>query len=90
MDKKIAKAKMKRPTSEQVCAAWGRIVDLWEVLTEEERQEVLGGLVQEIVVTQKDRVHLRLAKAASGHGQLLAINSQMGAGVGLEPTTFGL
>ena len=79
MDKEIAKATVKRPTAEQVCMAWGRIVDLWEVLTEEERQEVLGGLVQEIVVTQKDRVHLRLSPIASVHGQLFAINSQMGA-----------
>ena len=58
--------------------------------TEEERKEVMNGLVQEVVVTEKDRVHLRLSPIASVHGQLIAINSRMGAGVGLEPTTFGL
>lgn len=80
LDKDIAKATVKRPTAEQVCEAWGRITDLWDVLTEEERKKVLGGLVQEIVVTEKNRVHLRLSPNASVHGQFIAINSEMGAG----------
>ena len=36
--------------------------------------------MQEVVVTQKDRVHLRLSPIASVHGQFIAINSRMGAG----------
>ena len=47
--------------------------------TEEERKEVMNGLVQEVVVTEKDRVPLRLSPIASVHGQLIAINSRMGA-----------
>ena len=90
METEIAKATIQRPTAEMVCSAWGQIIDAWAVLTEDERQEALGGLVQEVVVTQKDRVHLRLSPIASVHGQFIAINSRMGAGVGLEPTTFGL
>lgn len=39
----------------------------------------MGGLVEE-VVTQKDRVRLRLSPIASVHSQFIAINSQMGAG----------
>ena len=90
LDSEIAQATIKRPTAAMVCGAWGQIVELWPELTEAERTEAMRGLVQEIVVTQKDRVHLRLSPIASVHGQLIAINSRMGAGVGLEPTTFGL
>ena len=80
LETEIAKATVKRPTAEQVCAAWGQIVDLWDVLTEGKRKEVINGLVQqEVVVTEKDRVHLRLSPIASVHGQLIAINSRMGA-----------
>ena len=85
LEMEIAKATIKRPTEEQVCAAWG--------LTEDERQEALGSLVQEVVVTQKDRVHLRLSPIASVHGQFIAINSEMGAGRSLNansPMVFPL
>ena len=63
--------------------AWGQVIDLWDVLTEEERKEVMNGLVQEVIVTEKDRVHLRPSPIASVHGQFIAINSRMGAGRGL-------
>ena len=80
LETEIAKATVKRPTAEQVCAAWGKIIELWDVLTEAERKEVMNGLAQEVVVTEKDRVHLRLSPIANVHGQLIAINSRMGAG----------
>ena len=80
MEGEIAAATVKRPTAEMVCAAWGQIVDLWGVLTEDERKEVMGTLVQEVVVTQKDRVRLRLSPIASVHGQFIALSAEMGAG----------
>ena len=79
LETEIAKATVKRPTAEQVCAAWGKIIELWDVLTEAERKEVMNGLAQEVVVTEKDRVHLRLSPIANVHGQLIAINSRLGA-----------
>lgn len=66
------------------------MLDVWPDLSEDEKAELLGVLVQEVIVKTKDRVLLRLSPIAEVHGQLLAINSPMGAGVGLEPTTFGL
>lgn len=86
----IAEATLKRSTAAQVQACWGTAVDVWPDLTEEERAERLGSLVQDVEVKAKDRVLLRLIPIAEVHGQLLAINSPMGAGVGFEPTTFGL
>ena len=88
METEIARATVRRPTAEQVCGAWGQIIDLWDVLTEEERKEVMSGLVQEVAVTQKDRVHLRLSPIASVHGQFIAINSRMGAGRSLNSNRF--
>jgi len=79
LETEIAKATVKRPTAEQVCAAWGKIIELWDVLTEAERKEVMNGLVQEVVVTEKDRVHLRLLPFASVHGQFIALNTHLGA-----------
>ncbi len=85
LEMEIAKVTVKRPTAEMVCSAWGQVVRAWPVMSESERQEVLGGLVQEIVVTQKDRVHLQLSPIASVHGQFIAINTQMGAGRSRSP-----
>ena len=90
IDGEIAAATIKRPTAEQVQQVWRSLVDLWDVLTEEERTEALGGLLERVEIKEKDRVRLQFFPIAEAHGQLLALNSQMGAGVGLEPTTFGL
>lgn len=86
----IQQATLKRPTAEQVQAAWGSVLEVWPDLTEEEKAELLSELVQEVVIKSKDRVFLRLSALAEVHGHFLAINSHMGAGAGLEPATFGL
>lgn len=90
VEQDIAAATLVRPTAGQVQASWGAVLDLWPELTEEEKAELLAGLVENVEVKAKDRVVLRLTPIAELHGQLLAINSPMGAGVGFEPTTFGL
>ena len=90
VDREISLATVKRPTAEQVSAVWGEVSELWDELTEDERGELLGGLVQEVEVTDKNRVLLKLSPVAEVHGSWFAIKSQMGAGVGLEPTTSGL
>ncbi len=71
-------------------ASRASVLGVWPALTEDEKAELLSALVQEVVVKTIDRVLLRLSPIAEVHGQLLAINSPMGAGVGFEPTTFGL
>jgi len=83
-------ATIKRPTAEQVQEAWSLVGELWDELTEEERTELLGGLVKEVQVTEKNRGLLKLSPVAEVHGSWFAIKSRMGAGVGLEPTTYGL
>ena len=80
VDAEIEKATIKRPEAAMVCASWGRLVDLWNVLTEEERALSLQSLVEHVDMTTKDRVLLRLSPIAEVHGQMLAINSRMGAG----------
>lgn len=90
IESEIARATVKRPTAAQVQEFWGEALDAWKEWSEQERTDALGCLLQEVVVTEKDRVHLRFTAIADVHGQMLALTSQMGAGVGLEPTTFGL
>jgi hypothetical protein len=89
----IRQATIKRPSAEQVSRAWGRIGDVWPVLTEDERIGLLGGVVQGVEVTSKESVTLELLPMSHSpilYSDKFALNSQMGAGVGLEPTTFGL
>lgn len=90
LEREIQQATLKRPTAQQVQAVWGAMLEIWPDLTEEEKAELLSEIVQEVVVKSKDRVLLRLSSLAEVHGHFLAINSQMGAGVRLELTTFGL
>ncbi len=90
IEAEIAAATIKRPTAKQVQEAWGEVIDVWEDMTEEDRQDALGGLLASVEVKEKDRVFLQFNPIAEVHGQMLALNSQMGAGVGLEPTTYGL
>ena len=90
IDAEIAQATVKRPTAAQVQELWVEVLDAWEGWSEQERTDALGSLLQEVVVKEKDRVYLRFTQFAEVHGQMLALKSQMGAGAGLEPATFGL
>lgn len=89
-DSEIDAATVIRPTAEQVTASWESVLEVWPELEEDEKTNLLSLLVEKVVVTAKDRVVLHLSAIAGLHGQLLAINSQMGAGARLELATFGL
>ncbi len=92
-DKDIAQATIPRPTTGQVQEAWGEIARVWKVLTEEERADLLGSIVQTVELTEKESVTLELLPVSHSpisYSDKFALNSQMGAGAGLEPATFGL
>lgn len=92
-DRELRAATIKRPTAAQVQEAWGNIQRIWKVLTEEERAELLGGFVQSVEITEKESVTLELlpkSLSLDSYSNGFALKSEMGAGVGLEPTTFGL
>ncbi len=92
-DREIAAATIMRPTAAQVQEAWGRIGEVWGVLTEEERTDLLGSFVQSVEVTEKESVSLELlplSHSLASYSNGFALKSQMGAGVGFEPTTFEL
>ncbi len=89
-EQEITAATVKRPTAAQLQAVWGRVVALWPTMTEEEREDVLGGLLDYVEVKTKDRVLLQFLPIAEVHGRMLVPKRQLGAGVGLEPTTSGL
>ena len=93
-DQQIVAATIKRPTAAQVQASWGYVDKVWEVLAEEERADLLSSFVQVVEMTEKESVTLELLPVSLSpslnHSPGFELNSQMGAGVGLEPTTFGL
>lgn len=90
VEEQIAKATVKRPTAEQVQADWMQMLELWDDVTEEERAELLAGLVRKVEVKQKNLVYLELSPITEVRGSMLALKRDLGAGVRLELTTFGL
>ncbi len=90
VEQEIEVATVKRPTAAQVQEAWLEMLTLWDEGTEEERQELAAAFVMQVDVKEKDRASMELRATPTGYGQKFVTKSQMGAGVGLEPTTFGL
>lgn len=90
VEQEIELATVKRPTAAQVQEAWSELIALWDEGTEEERQELAASFVTRVDVKEKDRASMELQAIPTGYGQKFVTKSQMGAGVGLEPTTFGL
>jgi len=64
-DRGIAAATVRRPTAERLSLAWGRSMEVWKVLTEEERTELLGSLVQAVEMTDKKSMALELLPVVS-------------------------
>ena len=56
----IQSATIQRPTAGQVQEAWGNIGRVWNVLSEEERADLLSSVVQSVEVTEKESVTLEL------------------------------
>ena len=86
----IAKATVARPTAEQVQSEWNHFLERLENLTEPEKRLALQAMVEEVRVVSKNEITLRVSASAGSLDGLLASEGQLGAGVGLEPTTFGL
>jgi hypothetical protein len=92
-DQEIASATIVRPTAAQVQEAWSEILRVWEVLTEDERGDLLGSIVQVVEMTEKESVTLELlpmSHSLMDYSHRFELKSSLGAGAGLEPATFGL
>ena len=89
-DKEIEVSTVKRPTASQVQEVWSEMLDVWDDVTDEERQEVMASFVTRVEIKEKDRASMELLPMPEGYGLKFVTRSQLGAGVGLEPTTFGL
>ncbi len=92
-DSEVARATIVRPTAGQVQEAWQRMAEVWKVLMEEERADLLGSFVQSVEMTEKESITLELppqSYSLDSYSNGFALKSQMGAGAGLEPATFGL
>ncbi len=92
-----AETRLDRPDAGQVQALWGRFLQLWEKATDEERTKLMPLIVERVVMTEKERGICDLlfsADTAPSRNALTSkdvlVNSMNRAGVGLEPTTFGL
>ena len=86
----IANASKKRPTAEMVQQCWGRATEAWPRLNDKQRSTILSAVIKHVSVTSKSSVVATLATSPHFTDRMLAPNSIMGAGEGLEPPTFGL
>ena len=70
------------------------MMDLWEVATEEERDELTGCFAYSVEMTEKKTVTIELLPVIMSpplfYSKGFELNPNLGAGVGLEPTTSGL
>ncbi len=94
IDLDIEAAKIQRPTAADVSEGWSRAMEVWTKLDEEERTQLMGAMVQKVEYTDKESVTLEMLPFTeatfTSHSQCFALTYNLGAGVGLEPTTFGL
>ena len=97
LERKITESRIARPDTAQVQAHWNEFLTIWEVASDEEKAKLLPLIVERVEVTEKERGFCRLifqpeiprSRNFSTSGNVV-VNSKMGAGVGLEPTTSGL
>lgn len=54
-DAQIAVATLYRPTAARLAEGWGRLFDVWGVLTEEERADLLGAIVERVEMGDKEK-----------------------------------
>lgn len=91
LDEQLARATVKRPTAEQVQGVWQDVVRLWALLSEDEQKALAVTWVERVDVVGKNKATLRLRVVPQGcQPSKFALNEQVGAGVGFEPTTSRL
>ena len=71
MDAELQRMTIKRPTAEQVQATWGQLLSLWGDATDKERQTLMGSIVRNVEVKQKDLVLLELSPTPEVQGHCL-------------------
>ena len=83
----IQSATIPRPTAGQVQEAWGNIGRVWNVLSEEERADLLSSVVQSVEVTEKESVTLELlpwshslGSFAQNHSERFGLCTPSGSG----------
>lgn len=90
LEEQGANLKRARPNVDEACRLWRRIPELWGAATEEERTELLQALVLKVEMETKEKGACEIALISQAPISELELNSDMGAGVRLELTTFGL
>ncbi len=83
VEAEIACKTVVRPTADVVQQAWKQILDVWDDLSEDDRTEVMQSLVQEVVVTEKNSVDVRLRATPHFHAQEFITTYKLGAGAGV-------
>ena len=97
LEARLAETRIQRPDAAQVQAWFKDFLRLWDAAMEEERQRLMPLIVDRVEMHEKERGFCRLLftvqnprSLQSSTSKNVVIDCSLGAGVGLEPTTFGL
>ncbi len=93
LEEAVEVSRRNRPNADRICREWSRVTELWEGANDEEREELMQAMVIRVEMDQKEEGTCEVAllpQVPSLASDWLGLTSRMGAGVGLEPTTFGL
>ena len=93
LEEAVEVSRRNRPNADRICREWSRVTELWEGANDEEREELMQAMVIRVEMDEKEEGTCEVAlmpQVPSLASDWLGLTSRMGAGVGLEPTTFGL
>jgi len=80
IEEEIRQSTFERPTAQQVQSSWSKLMDIWEVATEDQKVVMMSSIIQEIIVHENSRVTLILAAIPTIHDCTFAIKKDLGAG----------
>lgn len=80
LEGQIGASRKTRPSKEFVCAQWAAIIELWEEATEEERTEIMQGMVKQVEMGQKEEGTCELAVSPQVPSRWFELTTQLGAG----------
>ena len=86
----IEASRLKRPEVREADSCWSHFTELWKEADDVERDALMQGTVKRVDIDENEEGTCEIAVISQVPSDGLELTPKMGAGVGLEPTTFGL
>lgn len=90
LDTEVEAHRVRRPDVAEACRLWGCFTELYETTMDSEREKIMQALVVRVEMTENEEGACEVSLLPQVPSYWFELTNQMGAGVGFEPTTFGL